>query len=510
MTVEPPSDPADVGRELQRHRELRLRLEAAILPLATSLDGRGFVYHAPIASDLRVGGYAALETDGGTLLGQIATRSLEERQSPELELGGNPDDRTTAVRASTSVRMTTGTGVVLGGGASPFHNADLRPATSAEVDTLLGRLAPARAQLEIGETAVEGVPARLDAGGFSRHTFLCGQSGSGKTYALGVLLERLLLETRLRLLVFDLNSDFVGLGEVREGADPALAERFGEVAHKVRVLRSDNPAGSRLSLRFADLPAHVQAATLQLDPVGEPVEHARYLSLFAESLAGAAVGDLIARLETSEDPIDRRLGSRFRNLGLLDWSLWPRPGETPVLDELERDDWRALVVDLGTVERLEQRSLLAASILDRLWSRRTLREPLLVVVDEAHNLCPPRADNPLGALALDHLARIAAEGRKYGLYLLLSTQRPQQIHEQVLSQCDNLVLLRMNSSADLGRLEHVFSAVPSSFLEQATGFRQGEALVAGKHVPHPLFLDFGARITTEGGADVPLDWAAPL
>ena len=38
----------------------------------------------------------------------------------------------------------------------------------------------------------------LDAGGFERHTFLCGQSGSGKTYALGVLLEQLLLETSLR------------------------------------------------------------------------------------------------------------------------------------------------------------------------------------------------------------------------------------------------------------------------------------------------------------------------
>ena len=45
--------------------------------------------------------------------------------------------------------------------------------------------------------------------------------------------------------------------------------------------------------------------------------------------------------------------------------------------------------------------------------------------------------------------RIAAEGRKFGLYLLVSTQRPQKVHPNVVSQCDNLVLMRLNSAADL-------------------------------------------------------------
>ena len=47
------------------------------------------------------------------------------------------------------------------------------------------------------------VPFALDAGGLDRHTFLCGQSGSGKTYALGVLLEQVVLETELRIVVLD-------------------------------------------------------------------------------------------------------------------------------------------------------------------------------------------------------------------------------------------------------------------------------------------------------------------
>ena len=49
----------------------------------------------------------------------------------------------------------------------------------------------------------------------NRHTFWCGQSGSGKTYALGVALEQILLHTRLPLVILDPNSDFVRLGELR-------------------------------------------------------------------------------------------------------------------------------------------------------------------------------------------------------------------------------------------------------------------------------------------------------
>jgi type IV secretory pathway VirB4 component len=65
----------------------------------------------------------------------------------------------------------------------------------------------------------------LDAGGFDRHTFFCGQSGSGKTYALGTVLERLLLETSLRIVVLDPNSDFVRLDDVRDDVDAELADR---------------------------------------------------------------------------------------------------------------------------------------------------------------------------------------------------------------------------------------------------------------------------------------------
>jgi DNA helicase HerA-like ATPase len=103
-------------------------------------------------------------------------------------------------------------------------------------------------------------------------------------------------------------------------------------------------------------------------------------------------------------------------------------------------------------------------------------------------------------------SEIAGEGRKFGLYLIVVTQRPQKVHENVLSQCDNLVLMRMNPTADLSHVGRVFPFVPAGLIQRATTFRQGEALVAGKITSHPALIRFGTRITREGGADV-AGWA---
>ena len=111
-------------------------------------------------------------------------------------------------------------------------------------------------------------------------------------------------------------------------------------------------------------------------------------------------------------------------------------------------------------------------------------------------------------IATELAVRIAGEGRKFGLHLLVSTQRPQKLHDDVLSQCDNLLLMRMNSLADLGYVGDVFSFVPRSLLDRSPSFAQGEALAAGAIAPHPALFRVGRRLTAEGGGDVASDWSA--
>ena len=103
-----------------------------------------------------------------------------------------------------------------------------------------------------GSSGGVGVDARLRAQGFGRHTFLCGQSGSGKTYALGVLLEQLLLNTELRMVVLDPNADFVRLGQARPEAPADAADRLAKT--DVRVLGADATGAEPLRMRFATMP----------------------------------------------------------------------------------------------------------------------------------------------------------------------------------------------------------------------------------------------------------------
>ena len=87
------------------------------------------------------------------------------------------------------------------------------------------------------------VPARLRAKGFARHTFMCGQSGSGKTYTTGVLFERLLASTGLPLIVIDPNSDHVHIGSVADPDDSSPeGVRYRELAGSVLVARSAGEA----------------------------------------------------------------------------------------------------------------------------------------------------------------------------------------------------------------------------------------------------------------------------
>jgi len=61
-----------------------------------------------------------------------------------------------------------------------------------------------------------------------------------------------------------------------------------------------------------------------------------------------------------------------------------------------------------------------------IWRERARREPVAIVIDEAQNVCAAEPADPLTALASEDAIRIAGEGRKFGLYLIVVTQRPRR------------------------------------------------------------------------------------
>jgi hypothetical protein len=493
------------SRQLDSFREARREMEASVLPLATSVDGRRFTFQASLYGlELEAGGYVMLEGGGPARLGRVLSIELHEQRGPELMLSAGADGGP-AARTEVPLRYARGEGLIVDGGTAPFHDAVVRPAAESDLRAWQQRSAGPGAQLTLGElTLAPGVPCLADAGGFNRHTFLCGQSGSGKTYSLGVILERLLSETDLRLVILDPNSDFVRLGQVRADTDPARAARYADAARRIAVYSAAAPGERRLRIHAAEVDAATQAAALRLDPIADREEYAALADLLAD---GNPI--TLQALADSDRPEARRLGLRIRNLGVDRYSVWAAGETGSVLDAVHDDAVRCVVVDLGSLPTREEQALIAAAVLGDLWRRRQDRSPVLIVIDEAHNVCPAEPADPLVAVAAEYAVRIAAEGRKFGLYLLVSTQRPQKIPENVLSQADNLVLMRLNSLADAAFAEAAFSFVPPSLIARSATFGQGEGLIAGRISPHPALLRFGARLSEEGGADVPATWASP-
>ena len=201
--------------------------------------------------------------------------------------------------------------MVLDTDGNPFHDASVRPAEPDEVGSWLARTQPDRAGLTIGEMLLApGIPATLDSGGLAEHTFMCGQSGSSKTYSLGLLLERVLAETSLRVVILDPNSDYVGLPHLREGASPELAERYSHVPAEVAVWRNDPEAAHPLRMQFADLESAARAAALGLDPIRDRDEYAVLTDLLRAQKDGTPLVTGLQELLEAEAPGARQLGMR--------------------------------------------------------------------------------------------------------------------------------------------------------------------------------------------------------
>ncbi|PRY67478.1 hypothetical protein B0I08_10685 [Glaciihabitans tibetensis] len=337
----------------------------------------------------------------------------------------------------------------------------------------------------------------LDARKFNRHTFWCGQSGSGKTYALGVVLEQLLLHTHLPIVIFDPNADFVRLAEPRPDAPVEAAAMIQDA--DIRIFHSTGKQTPRLHARYVDLSVASKAAVLHLDPIAD-AEEFNVLLHVDEDLRTADPVSYIRGLRSSEDPGRAKLATRIDNLQALEWKLWSLGGSS-VTEQIDERP-AATVLDLGGFDHPAEAQTAALAVLEHLWNHREAREPVLLVLDEAHNFCPPNPVSPIEHALTRQIVQIAAEGRKFGLWLFLSTQRPTKIHPNVLSQCDNLGVMKISTPRDLVELADVFGYAPESLLRQSPTFVQGQALFAGGFVERPTLVRVASRVTEEGGSDV--------
>ena len=114
--------------------------------------------------------------------------------------------------------------------------------------------------------------------------------------------------------------------------------------------------------------------------------------------------------------------------------------------------------------------------------------PVVVIVDEAHNFLGRQIGADDAVARLDAFELIAKEGRKYGLNICLSTQRPRDITEGVLSQMGTLVVHRLTNDRDREVVERACGEIDRSASSFLPNLKPGEAAIIGADFPIPLTI----------------------
>lgn len=128
-------------------------------------------------------------------------------------------------------------------------------------------------------------------------------------------------------------------------------------------------------------------------------------------------------------------------------------------------------------------------------------QPLLVVVEEAHLFLPDGADSA----AQRTMATVAKEGRKYGVGLMLVTQRPTELDSASMSQCGTMMALRLTNQADRARVNSTMPDDLANFASLLPSLRTGEAIIIGEAIPIPTRVRIPMATNKIVGADPDLE-----
>ncbi|UOG93421.1 MAG: ATP-binding protein [Candidatus Thiothrix sulfatifontis] len=113
--------------------------------------------------------------------------------------------------------------------------------------------------------------------------------------------------------------------------------------------------------------------------------------------------------------------------------------------------------------------------------------PFLIVCEEAHNYIPKTISAEFKA-SKKSIERIAKEGRKYGLSLMVVSQRPSEVSETIFSQCNNFVAMRLTNRVDQNYIKALLPDSSSSLIDLLPSLNQGEAFVVGDSVIIPSLV----------------------
>lgn len=393
---------------------------------------------------------------------------------------------------------------------------------------------------------------------FQRHALVVGSTGSGKSWTTARLLEQLAELESANAIVFDMHGEYAsmkgdgfvhlrvaGPSDVEAGktvADGVLHLPYWlmgyEALGSMFVDRSDQNAPNQamvmsraiVEAKTSFLAAGGHKEVLANFTIDSPVPFAiasvldELNRLNVEMVPGARTekqGDfhgklsrLIQRLEGKRT--DRRLGFLFPAPGIADDYAWLDQVVKLLLGSRAANGGRGGVKVIDFSEVPSDILPLIVGMVARMafhvqqWSPQGARHPVALFCDEAHLYIPQDATTGAAENAIATFERIAKEGRKYGVGLVVISQRPAEVNRTVVSQCNNLIAMRLTNGDDQAVVRRLLPDSLGSFGDLLPVLDTGEALVVGDAILLPTRIRI-AKPTNEplsGTIDFWDRWAA--
>jgi len=366
------------------------------------------------------------------------------------------------------------------------------------------------------------VPVYISIKGFQRHVSILAQTGGGKSYLGGVLVEEL-YKKGATIVIIDPHADYVLLGnqlgeeneENLEEGEPNDEGRQDEIEiiNRMRVFQTPNSTGrytdtdvgreiQQYSIRFADLDAFEI-----FNICGIPERFTRIRTAIEGALAnldsttGYNLDDLInelANADTNDSRNALRYVRRMHRLQIFADST------TPICDIIRPK--HVSVIDLSGIPDYVE-DYIVSRILNEIYEQRRSDEyhfPVFVLIEEAHRFLPNKPGRRSGGYSIDIVKEIAAEGRKFGVFQALITQRPYKVDQDALSQCNSQMILKITNAEDQAAIKRSSEKLSEDLLGDLPGLNIGEAVVVGNLTRAPVMVKVRRRNTQEGGADLDL------
>lgn len=395
---------------------------------------------------------------------------------------------------------------------------------------------------------------------FQRHAFIGGSTGSGKSWTTAKIIEQMSGLSTANAIIFDLHGEYkplLGNGiQHFKVAGPADVEAKHTIQDGILYLpywllsyealvsmfvdRSDQNAPNQAMIMAREvnqakrkyLEDSEQQDVLKHFTVDSPVPFdldfllTRLNEINTEMVPGARgekQGDffgklarMISRLENKVS--DRRLGFMFSgDADVLDFN-WLEKLTNAILGSTSENSKAGIkIIDFSEVP--SDVLPLIVSLVARVtfsvqqWTPSELRHPVALLCDEAHLYMPQRnmadaTDN----ISLDIFERIAKEGRKYGVSLVVISQRPSEVNKTMLSQCSNFVSMRLTNAEDQSVIKRLLPDSLGGFSDILPTLDTGEALVVGDAslLPSRIRIDEPTNKPNSGTVDFWDEWQKPV